>query len=205
MTTQLWKKFMIGLGVSSLLLAGCNNNENADNTDKPEENTQEEQTEETANPFEEETAAILEEAKNMEEAKDIPEEEKQAILDAFNEYIESFNDEDVERYMATLSDTPVNFTLEEEEAAVNNVFDKLDVRRKASNVKIINYQGKKADVYAELEVTTKDPNSDREAATTGRQLTIFQKTDEGWKVSMIRVKQDEGEEAADTESETDSE
>jgi ketosteroid isomerase-like protein len=196
---------MIGLGVSSLLLAGCNNNENAGNTDKPDESTQEEQTEESANPLEEQTAQILEEAKDMKEAADIPEEEKQAILDAFNEYIESFNDEDAERYMATLSKTPVNFTLEEEEAAVNNVFSKLDVRRKASNVKIINYQGKKADVYAELEVTTKDPNSDREATTTGRQLTIFQKTDEGWKVSMIRVKQDEGEDAADTESESETE
>jgi hypothetical protein len=205
MTTQLWKKFMIGLGVSSLLLAGCNNNENAENTDKPDESTQEEQTEEASNPLEEETAQILEDAKDMKEAEDIPAEEKQAILDAFNEYIESFNNENVERYLATLSKTPVNFTLEEEEAAVNNVFSKLDVRRKASNVKIINYQGKKADVYAELEVTTKDPNSDREATTTGRQLTIFQKTDEGWKVSMIRVKQDEGEDAADTESESETE
>jgi ketosteroid isomerase-like protein len=205
LTTQLWKKIMIGLGVSSLLLAGCNNNEGAENTDKPEENAQEEQTDETTNPLEEQTAQILEEASDMEEAKDIPEEEKQAILDAFNEYIESFNDEDVERYMATLSKTPVNFTLEDEEEAVNNVFSKLDVRRKASNVKIINYQGKKADVYAELEVTTKDPNSDREATTTGRQLTIFQKTDEGWKVSMIRVMQDSGDKATDTESGTESE
>ncbi|WP_421381492.1 DUF3225 domain-containing protein [Bacillus salacetis] len=206
MTTQLWKKFMIGLGVSSLLLAGCNNNEGTENTDKPEDNTQEEQTtEETANPYEEETAQILDDAQEMEEASDIPEEEKQAIMDAFNEYIESFNDEDVERYMATLSETPVNFTLEEEEAAVNNVFSKLDVRRKASNVKIVNYQGKKADVYAELEVTTKDPNSDRQATTHGRQLTIFQKTDEGWKVSMIRVMQDPEEKAAESESESDSE
>jgi ketosteroid isomerase-like protein len=207
LTKQLWKKIMIGLGVSSLLLAGCNNNEGSEeNTDKPEENTQEEQTtEESANPLEEQTAQILDDAAEMEEPADIPEEEKQAILDAFNEYIESFNDEDVERYMATLSETPVNFTLKEEEAAVNNVFSKLDVQREASNVKIINYQGKKADVYAELEVTTKDPNSDREATTTGRQLTIFQKTDEGWKVSLIRVMQDSGDKASDTETDTETE
>ncbi|WP_052302387.1 hypothetical protein [Bacillus sp. SG-1] len=197
MTTQLWKKIMIGLGVSSLLLAGCNNNEQgAENTDKPEE-TQEEAT----NPLEEQTAQILEDAENLEEAKDVPQEEKQAILDAFNEYIESFNDEDVDRYLATLSDTPINFTLEEEEAAVNNVFSKLDVRREASNVKIINYQGKKADVYADLEVVTKDPDSDKQATTSGKQLTIFQKTDEGWKVSMIKVmkNKDESESASDSE------
>ncbi|MGD6804744.1 nuclear transport factor 2 family protein [Rossellomorea vietnamensis] len=186
MTTQLWKKFMIGLGVSSLLLAGCNNNEGADDTDKPEENT-EEQAEET--PAEDQTSVLLEEASELEEAEDVPEEEKQAILDAYNEYIESFNAEDVERYMATLSETPVNFELEKEEEAVNNVFSKLDVRREASNVKIVNYSSKKADVYSDLEVVTSDPESDREATTTGKQLTIFQKTDDGWKVSMIKVKQ----------------
>ena len=198
MTTQLWKKIMIGLGVSSLLLAGCNNNEQgSENTDKPEET----QEEEAANPLEEQTAQILEDAENLEEAKDVPEEEKQAILDAFNEYIESFNAEDVDRYLATLSDTPVNFTLEEEEAAVNNIFSKLDVRREASNVKIINFQGKKADVYADLEVMTKDPNSDREATVSGKQLTIFQKTDEGWKVSMIKVMQNPDETESDSASE----
>ncbi|MGM0843762.1 MAG: hypothetical protein ACQEUT_02210 [Bacillota bacterium] len=187
MTKQLWKKFMIGLGVSSLLLAGCSNNEQgADETDKPEENAQE-QTEE--NPPVDQKTVLLEEASKLEEAEDIPEEEEQAILDAFNEYIESFNDEDVERYMATLSETPVNFELEKEEEAVNNVFSKLDVRREASNVKIVNYSGKKADVYADLEVVTKDQEGDREATTTGKQLTIFQKTDDGWKVSMIHVKQ----------------
>ncbi|MGF2617951.1 nuclear transport factor 2 family protein [Rossellomorea vietnamensis] len=186
MTKQLWKKFMIGLGVSSLLLAGCNNNEGADDTDKPEENT-EEQAEET--PAEDQTSALLEETSELEEAEDVPEEEKQAILDAYNEYIESFNAEDVERYMATLSETPVNFELEKEEEAVNNVFSKLDVRREASNVKIVNYSSKKADVYSDLEVVTSDPESDREATTTGKQLTIFQKTDDGWKVSMIKVKQ----------------
>ncbi len=177
---------MIGLGVSSLLLAGCNNNEGADDTDKPEENT-EEQAEET--PAEDQTSALLEETSELEEAEDVPEEEKQAILDAYNEYIESFNAEDVERYMATLSETPVNFELEKEEEAVNNVFSKLDVRREASNVKIVNYSSKKADVYSDLEVVTSDPESDREATTTGKQLTIFQKTDDGWKVSMIKVKQ----------------
>lgn len=186
MTTQLWKKFMIGLGVSSLLLAGCSNNEGADEADKPEENT-EEQAEEA--PAEDQTTALLEETSELKEAEDVPEEEKQEILDAFNEYIESFNDEDVERYLASLSETPVNFDLEKEEEAVNNIFSKLDVRREASNVKIVNYSGKKADVYADLEVVTSDPESDREATTTGKQLTIFQKTDDGWKVSMIKVKQ----------------
>jgi ketosteroid isomerase-like protein len=190
---------MIGLGVSSLLLAGCNNNEGTSNENQPEENAQE-QTEETeeqpaVNPLEEQNAKILKDAASLEEAENIPEEEKQAILDAFNKYIESFNEENVEEYLSTLSETPVNFTLEDEEEAVNNVFQKLDVTRKASNVKIINYQGKKADVYAELDVTTKDPNSDRQAETSGKQLTIFQKTDDGWKVSMITALLNEEEDA----------
>ncbi|WP_456273233.1 hypothetical protein [Bacillus sp. AK031] len=201
MTTQLWKKFMIGLGVSSLLLAGCNNNEGTSNENQPEENAQE-QTEEQpeVNPLEEQNAKILKDAGALEEAENIPEEEKQAILDAFNKYIESFNEENVEEYLSTLSETPVNFTIEDEEEAVNNVFQKLDVRREASNVKIINFQGKKADVYAELDVTTKDPNSDRQAETSGKQLTIFQKTDDGWKVSMITALLNEEEDAeADSE------
>ncbi|CAN7178283.1 nuclear transport factor 2 family protein [Rossellomorea sp. LjRoot5] len=200
MSKQHWKKIMLGIGMSTLLLGACGADE-----EKKEEKDTAKKTEEVSpseDPATDEAASltqmtqIVEDASELKEAEGIPAEEKSAIDAAFNQYINAFNEEDFDSYMSVISKTPVNFKYEDEERYVKQIFDTVDSKRKVDNVKIINYAGKKADVYAEIQATTKDPNSDKEVTRSGKQVTVFHKKDDGWKVAAIFFLASEGEEEA---------
>ncbi|WP_098438813.1 nuclear transport factor 2 family protein [Bacillus sp. es.034] len=200
MSKQHWKKIMLGIGMSTLLLGACGADE-----EKKEDKETAKKTEEVSpseDPATDEAASltqmtqIVEDASELKEAEGIPAEEKSAIDAAFNQYINAFNEEDFDSYMSVISKTPVNFKYEDEERYVKQIFDTVDSKRKVDNVKIINYAGKKADVYAEIEATTKDPNSDKEVTRSGKQVTVFHKKDDGWKVAAIFFLASEGEEGA---------
>ncbi|MGG4167034.1 hypothetical protein ABEW00_06075 [Rossellomorea vietnamensis] len=200
MSKQHWKKIMLGIGMSTLLLGACGADE-----EKKEDKETAKKTEEVSpkdDPATDEAASltqmtqIVEDASELKEAEGIPAEEKSAIDAAFNQYINAFNEEDFDSYMSVISKTPVNFKYEDEERYVKQIFDSVDSKRKVDNVKIINYAGKKADVYAEIEATTKDPNSDKEVTRSGKQVTVFHKKDDGWKVAAIFFLASEGEEGA---------
>ena len=191
---------MLGIGMSTLLLGACGADE-----EKKEEKDTAKKTEEVSpseGPATDEAASltqmtqIVEDASGLKEAEGIPEEDNTAIDAAFNQYINAFNEEDFESYMSVISKTPVNFKYEDEERYVKQIFDSVDSKRTVDNVKIINYAGKKADVYAEIEATTKDPNSDKEVTRSGKQVTVFHKKDDGWKVAAIFFLASEGEEEA---------
>jgi ketosteroid isomerase-like protein len=191
---------MLGIGMSTLLLGACGADE-----EKKEDKETSKKTEEVSpkdDPATDEAASltqmtqIVEDASELKEAEGIPAEEKSAIDAAFNQYINAFNEEDFESYMSVISKTPVNFKYEDEEHYVKQIFDSVDSKRKVDNVKIINYAGKKADVYAEIEATTKDPNSDKEVTRSGKQVTVFHKKEDGWKVAAIFFLASEGEEEA---------
>ncbi|WP_051758527.1 Cif family virulence factor [Rossellomorea vietnamensis] len=200
MSKQHWKKIMLGIGMSTLLLGACGADE-----EKKEDKETAKKTEEVSpkdDPATDEAASltqmtqIVEDASELKEAEGIPAEEKSAIDVAFNQYINAFNEEDFDSYMSVISKTPVNFKYEDEERYVKQIFDSVDSKRTVENVKIINYAGKKADVYAEIQATTKDPNSDKEVTRSGKQVTVFHKKDEGWKVAAIFFLASEGEEEA---------
>lgn len=191
---------MLGIGMSTLLLGACGADE-----EKKEDKDTAKKTEEVSpkdDPATDEAASltqmtqIVEDASELKEAEGVPAEEKTAIDAAFNQYINAFNEEDFESYMSVISKTPVNFKYEDEERYVKQIFDTVDSKRKVDNVKIINYAGKKADVYAEIEATTKDPNSDKEVTRSGKQVTVFHKKDDGWKVAAIFFLASKGEEEA---------
>ena len=181
---------MIGIGMSTLLLGACNGEEEKKEDTKKEE-TKKAEVNPSEDPKTDEAASlnpmtqVVEDSAKLEEVKDIPEEDKTAITNAFNQYIDAFNKEDLDSYMSVISKSPVNFKYEDEERYVKQIFDQVDSRRTVNNMKIINYAGKKADVYAELEATTKDPDSGKEATRSGKQVTVFHKQDDGWKVSAI--------------------
>lgn len=191
---------MLGIGISTLLLGACG----ADEEKKVEKDTA--KTEEVSpqeDPATDEAASlnqmtqVVEDASALEEAEGIPEEDKTAINAAFNQYITAFNEEDFDSYMSVISKTPVNFKYEDEERYVKQIFDSVDSKRSVDNVKIINYAaGKKADVYAEIKATTKDPNGDKEVTRSGKQVTVFHKKEDGWKVAAIFFLASEGEEGA---------
>ncbi|MFI8687521.1 hypothetical protein [Rossellomorea sp. NPDC077527] len=200
MSKHHWKKIMLGIGMSTLLLGACG----ADEEKKEEKDTA--KTEEVSpkeDPATDEAASlnqmtqVVEDASALEEAEGIPEEEKTAINAAFDQYINAFNEEDFDSYMSVISKTPVNFKYEDEERYVKQIFDSVDSKRSVDNVKIINYAaGKKADVYAEIKATTKDPNSDKEVTRSGKQVTVFHKKEDGWKVAAIFFLASEGEDGA---------
>ncbi|MCA1060790.1 nuclear transport factor 2 family protein [Rossellomorea aquimaris] len=200
MSKQHWKKVMLGIGMSTLLLGACG----ADEEKKEEKDTA--KTEEVSpkeDPATDEAASlnqmtqVVEDASALEQAEGIPEEDKTAINAAFDQYINAFNEEDFDSYMSVISKTPVNFKYEDEERYVKQIFDSVDSKRSVDNVKIINYAaGKKADVYAEIKATTKDPNSDKEVTRSGKQVTVFHKKEDGWKVAAIFFLASEGEDGA---------
>jgi ketosteroid isomerase-like protein len=201
LSKQHWKKIMLGIGMSTLLLSACGADE-----EKKEDKEATEKTEEVSpseDPATGEAASlnqmtqIVEDASELKEAEGIPDEDKTAINAAFDQYINAFNEEDFETYMSVISKTPVNFKYEDEERYVKQIFDSVDSKRTVDNVKIINYAaGKKADVYAEIKATTKDPNSDKEVTRSGKQVTVFHKKEDGWKVAAIFFLASEGEEGA---------
>ncbi|MDX8343194.1 hypothetical protein [Rossellomorea sp. YZS02] len=200
MSKQHWKKIMLGIGMSTLLLGACG----ADEEKKEEkEAAKTEEVSPKEDPATDEAASlnqmtqVVEDASALEEAEGIPEEEKTAINAAFDQYINAFNEEDFDSYMSVISKTPVNFKYEDEERYVKQIFDSVDSKRSVDNVKIINYAaGKKADVYAEIKAMTKDPNSDKEVTRSGKQVTVFHKKEDGWKVAAIFFLATEGEEGA---------
>ncbi|WP_201714389.1 nuclear transport factor 2 family protein [Rossellomorea arthrocnemi] len=201
MSKQHWKKIMLGIGMSTLLLGACGADE-----EKKEEKDTAKKTEEVSpseDPATDEAASlnqmtqVVEDASALEEAEGIPDEDKTAINAAFDQYINAFNEEDFKTYMSVISKTPVNFKYEDEERYVKQIFDSVDSKRTVDNVKIINYaSGKKADVYAEIKATTKDPNSDKEVTRSGKQVTVFHNKEDGWKVAAIFFLASEGEEEA---------
>jgi ketosteroid isomerase-like protein len=192
---------MLGIGMSTLLLGACGADE-----EKKEEKDTAKKTEEVSpseDPATDEAASlnqmtqVVEDASALEEAEGIPDEDKTAINAAFDQYINAFNEEDFKTYMSVISKTPVNFKYEDEERYVKQIFDSVDSKRTVDNVKIINYaSGKKADVYAEIKATTKDPNSDKEVTRSGKQVTVFHNKEDGWKVAAIFFLASEGEEEA---------
>ncbi|OAT81583.1 hypothetical protein A6P54_12475 [Bacillus sp. MKU004] len=196
MSTQHWKKIMLGIGMSTLLLAACGGEDEAKEEKKDTEEVQKEDPKK--DPATDEAASlqqmtqVVEDAGALKEAENIPAEEKTAITDAFNQYIDAFNNEDFDSYMSVISKTPVNFKYEDEERYVKQIFDSVDSKRSVENMKIINFAGKKADVYAEITATTKDPNSDKEITRSGKQVTVFHKKDDGWKVAAIFFLASEG-------------
>ncbi|MEI5907594.1 hypothetical protein WAK64_11060 [Bacillus spongiae] len=178
------KTLIVGVSVSAFLLTACSEK------DKESVDTKEEVTEQT--PGNSEKSVLLEGVPNLEEV-DVPEEVKQEIVGDFQKYIDSFNNENVEEYMNTLSKTPINFKYEDQEEIVKEIFATMDSERKAENVKIVNYTAGRADVYAELTATTVQTDTGESVEESGKQLTIMNKTDDGWKVAAIFVTKDEEE------------
>ena len=73
----------------------------------------------------------------VEEAQNIPSEEKNEIMNAFNEYIDAFNAQNIERYMDTLSKEEKGFNLAEERKAAESAFNTYEIERIADDITII--------------------------------------------------------------------
>ena len=121
---------------------------------------------------------------SIEEVSNVPKEEKDQILSAFEEYIAAFNEKDIERYKEIISKNAKGFNYDEDVKAITEVFKQYDVDRSAEDVTIVKYKDDEAQVFANLTTETKELESGAEMSGVGRQVTVFVKED-SWKVSSI--------------------
>lgn len=133
------------------------------------------------------------------EDENVPNKEKTALINAFNEYINAFNDADLERYMETISTNPQGFDYDEDRAAAEEVFNTYQVQRDASDVTVIEYDDNMAQVFANLKIDMKENASGTELVSSGRQVTVFAREDEAWKVTSVYFVGDEAQQIGDAQ------
>ncbi|MDI2589766.1 nuclear transport factor 2 family protein [Psychrobacillus sp. NEAU-3TGS] len=122
---------------------------------------------------------------NIEEATNVPAKEKEAILKAFDEYMEAFNEEDINRYMNTISKNPEGFNYEDEKVVVEQTFNDYDTIRTADNTTIIKYDKTHAQVFANIHIALEQPDTGAKLDRDGRQVTVFVKEDGKWLVTSV--------------------
>ncbi|CAM3263774.1 nuclear transport factor 2 family protein [Filibacter tadaridae] len=121
----------------------------------------------------------------IEEATGVPQEEKEQILRVFNAYIDTFNEQDIEGYIETLSDRTESFDKEEERKGLTEAFNQNELKRQVSDVTIVKYDEEKAQVFANLETTMKQKSTGLKTSPSGRQVTVLTKDDGKWKISAV--------------------
>lgn len=123
---------------------------------------------------------------SIEEAANVPAEEKDKLLAAFAEYIDAFNTEDIERYEQTLSKNPKGFKYEEDLETAKQIFDQYSViDRKAEDVTVVKYSEEEAQVFANMSANMVEEGSDIEMTGEARTVVVFVKEDGEWKVSSV--------------------
>ena len=156
-----------------IVLAGCSEDKDATKQESPEK------------VLEENTIGFEMANGVVEEAQNIPSVEKNEIINAFNEYINAFNAQDIERYMDTLSKEEKGFNLKEEREAAESAFETYEIERIADDITITRYSEKEANVYATLTINLVEKESKAELTSVGRQVTVFTKESGKWKVASI--------------------
>jgi ketosteroid isomerase-like protein len=121
----------------------------------------------------------------IEEAAGVPAEEKERILATFEIYIDAFNEKDIDRYLETVSDQTDSFDKAEERAYMTNIFSSYNLDRQATDVTIVKYTETEAQVFAKLKTSLKQLSSGLQTNQSGRQVTVFTKEEEEWKVSSV--------------------
>ena len=122
---------------------------------------------------------------NIEEAQNVPADEKKALLENFETYMTAFNEEDLEKYMSVIAKEPEGFDYQEEEETVKTTFAQYEVNRTAEDVTVIKYDKNQAQVFASLAISLKQQSTGAELDRTGRQVTVFAKEDGEWRVSSV--------------------
>ncbi len=120
-------------------------------------------------------------------AADVPEEPAKKLLAAYKEYIAAFNAEDIERYMKMIAENPDGFDREEDQAALVQAFEDYDSMYETSDETIVKYEENRAEVFASLNVKMKAANSNDAVEQTARQVVIFKKENDEWKVSGVHL------------------
>lgn len=159
---------LVFIVIAMLLLSAC-----------ADKNSTEKKNEETP---EEEKVGFSMTGDSIEAAQNVPEEEKAAILDAFDRYITTFNNQDLEGYMEIISDS---YDVAEEKEFLEDHFEKYEQIREPSNVTIVKYNEDEAQVFANIDNQLKQLSTGFETGDTIRQVTVFTKENDEWKIKSV--------------------
>ncbi|KZE38387.1 hypothetical protein AV656_05585 [Bhargavaea cecembensis] len=123
---------------------------------------------------------------SIEEASGVPEEEKNAILDTFDRYIDTFNSGDIDGYLEVLATGEDAYDPEQERAAFEQMSAQFDkVERTPSDMTVVSYEESEAQLFANLETTLVDKETGESVTEKGRQVTVLTKQDGEWKVKEV--------------------
>lgn len=130
---------------------------------------------------------------NIEEAANVPEAEKDLIVEAFEKYIHAFNYQDIDEYMSTLSKNPKSFTIDEERTYIEGIFKEYEVSRETKDITIVKFDENtnEAQVFSNLDTKLKQKSTSLETNRSGRQVTVFAKEDGKWKVTSVYYMEDQ--------------
>ncbi|MBD7943052.1 nuclear transport factor 2 family protein [Psychrobacillus sp. Sa2BUA9] len=179
---------VLTLAAITLGLAACNDKEEVNPSSGSVNDSTPSQTESAIDHGAEDKSDVgfqMSSGGDIEEAANVPEEEKTAVLNAFNEYIEAFNEEDIDRYLSVISKKPEGFNYESEKELVLETFENYDTVRTAEDVTIIEYNDKEAQVYSNIHIALHEPGSGAKLDRNGRQVTVFVKEEGKWVVTSV--------------------
>ena len=87
--------------------------------------------------------------------------------------------------MKVIASEPEGFDREEDKASLKEAFKAYDTTYSTSNETIVEYKENRAEVFAEVDVLMKEPNSERSTDQSGRQVVVFVKENAEWKVTSL--------------------
>jgi hypothetical protein len=181
-------KYIVLLVILSIFLSACSSEENregAGSVSDGESSGENSPLEHSVKDQEENDVGFEMVGTNVDEAQNIPADAKKALLEAFETYISSFNEEDLEKYMTVIAKEPEGFDYKEEEVTVKETFAQYEVNRKAEDVTVIKYNKNQAQVFASLSISLKQETTGAKLDRTGRQVTVFAKEDGEWRVTSV--------------------
>lgn len=179
------KKIVVLMGMSIILLLGACGKDEEKPADSGSVNDGEVATEYGAidHGVDEKKVGFSLTGETVEEASGVPAKEKEQILNAFNVYMETLNEKNIDGYLDTLS--VKDYDLEKERAVTEELFNEYELSREASNVTIVEYADTEAQVFSNLKTSFKQVATGLETAPVGRQVTVFTKVDGKWKVASV--------------------
>lgn len=180
------KKWLLATGLV-LALAGCSDGSaDTENSNSVEDgNSTSENNAVEHGIKDQEVGFALDDDGEIIAAEDVPEEEQQRILDAYDEYIAAFNAEDLDRYMEIIASEPDGFDREEDREALSEAFETYDTTYTTSDETIVNYEEGRAEVFATIDVQMNEAGSSQGMTQSGRQVVVFKQEQGDWKVTSL--------------------
>lgn len=179
------KKLILTAGVFLLLTACSDGEDSAVNSNSANDSDLQNENGAIDHGLEDKSAGFTMDSDGEVVQADVPSDEEAAILEAYGEYIAAFNAEDIERYMAVIAQEPEGFDREEDRAALEEAFVAYDLTYEPSNETIVKYSPERAEVFAEISLEMTEAGAEKVIEESGRQVVIFNKEENGWKVSGL--------------------